>query len=123
MAESQNRHNTKYNSQMIKYLRYIDWVLLGFNVLASVFFFRPIRSFSKAKDTIWSEFYNLTADFWEYGFIYVYPVVWCVLWCVRIYYKVKFSFVWLLNTLFLILALFWLLVSLLGNPIEGGYIY
>jgi len=114
-----NRYNAKHNNRMIKYLIYINRALLTINFVSLLFelesFYYLNNGFQRyfAANTILGKFHSMTVDFFFTYFVFVYPFVWCVFWRVRSYYKMKFSFVWLLNTLFFIYAFFWLFMWLL----------
>jgi hypothetical protein len=92
---------------MNRFLKYIDWVLLVYNIIILLFILEALDSsyLIFTEDTKWGEFSRKNANFWFYGFMYIYPFIWCVLWFLRRYYKVKPSVIWLLNTLHFIVAL------------------
>lgn len=112
----------KNNSQMTKALKYVNWVLLGFNILAIIYLFKPDQSFTKTKNII-IEFYNQTDDFWENGIAYIYPTIWFIFFCIRVYHKIKLSNVGLINALFFIIALLYLCLINFPSFYDEHYIY
>jgi hypothetical protein len=97
----------KNNSQMIKALKNVDWVLFGLNILA----IRSIRRLFYDLAFI-SNFYYSNVDFWIFhAFKFVFPVSWCILWYIRSKYeKTELTLVRKLNGFFFILSIldFWL---------------
>lgn len=99
---------------MIRYLRYIDWALLIFNIVVLMLFLQAASGVLEkeliffARDTVIGKILNSIG----YAFTYGYPVLWFVLWKIRKYYKVNFSFIWLLNTFFFVFALIFLLTDI-----------
>ncbi|MCZ2131341.1 MAG: hypothetical protein LC109_13890 [Bacteroidia bacterium] len=92
---------------MIRYLKYIDWTLLVFNMVILLLFLEGNNIIN----------INLTTAmlpkvpifyYWMYG----YPIVWLVLLCINRYYKVRCSVVQEVNAVFFIISLFFLWLSL-----------